>query len=63
MKFNKGKLKVQHLRRNTTTHQYRLGVDLLEGSSVEKDPGVLVGSKLPMSQPCGQGGQWYHGLP
>jgi len=30
--------------------QYRLGDDLLERSSVEKDPGVLVDDRLAMSQ-------------
>ena len=32
-------------------HQYRLGVDLLDSSSVERDLGVL-GDKLTMSQQC-----------
>jgi len=36
MKFNKGKCRVVHLRRKNTMHQYRLGADLLESSSVER---------------------------
>jgi len=33
-------------------HRYRLGADLLERSSVRKDLGVLVGSRLAVSQRC-----------
>ena len=50
MKFNMGKGKVLHLGRNNSMHQYRLGVDLLESSSVERDLSVLVDDRLTMSQ-------------
>jgi len=43
---------VLHLGRNNCTHQYRLGADLLERSSVVKDLGVLVDNTLAMSQQC-----------
>ncbi|PKU37472.1 hypothetical protein llap_12223 [Limosa lapponica baueri] len=50
MKFNKGKCRVLHLRRNNLIHQYRLGADLLESSSVERDLGVLVNDRITMHQ-------------
>ena len=43
MKFNKSKCRVLHLGKNNGLHQYRLGADVLERSSAEKDLGVQVG--------------------
>ena len=44
MKFNKDKCRV--------LHQWRLGADLLESSSAERDLGVLVDDRLTTSQQC-----------
>lgn len=52
VRFNKVKYRVLHLGRNYHTYQNRLGADLLERSSAEKDLGVLVDNRLAMSQLC-----------
>ena len=52
MRFSKSKYRVLHVGRNNHKYQYRLGYDLLERSSAEKDLGVLMDDKLNMSQQC-----------
>ncbi|KAJ7417705.1 hypothetical protein BTVI_31748 [Pitangus sulphuratus] len=52
IRFSKGKCRILHLGKNNPRHQYRLGDDLLESSSVEKDMEVLVDNRLFMSQRC-----------
>lgn len=47
-----GKCRILHLGRNNHEYQNRLGADLLENSSAEKDLTVLVGDKLVMSHQC-----------
>ena len=50
MRFNTSKCRVWHLGRNSSEYQCRMGHDLLQRSSAEKELGLLVDDRLAMSQ-------------
>ena len=52
MKFNKSKCHILHLERSNTGNKYKLGEEWLESSPAERHLGVLVNSRLNMSQQC-----------
>ncbi|PKU42013.1 hypothetical protein llap_7691 [Limosa lapponica baueri] len=52
MNFNTAKCRVLHLVKNNPLHQDRLGADLWENTSEEKDLGVLVDNRMTTRQQC-----------
>ncbi|KAK4824758.1 hypothetical protein QYF61_018492, partial [Mycteria americana] len=52
MKFNKLKCQILHLGQSNARHKYKLGEEWLESSPAERELGLLVNSRLSMSQQC-----------